>query len=123
VDHQCKVLHQEAQAAITVLETDLFEKVLMESPMLLDVQGNAITSAGRRVRENMAMSWLPKEQGPYTAEIFVWSSLSSPSPLVEKQTVAINIIILNSSRLAIVPLSFQSFCQIQILDTRIFCAI
>jgi hypothetical protein len=170
VDHQCKVLHQEAQAAITVLETDLFEKVLMESPMLLDVQGNAITSAGRRVRENMAItatlvndeqvsqsfmfivqvinedgavssilltlgslqpgeslkpsvSWLPKEQGPYTAEIFVWSSLSSPSPLVEKQTVAINIIILNSSRLAIVPLSFQSFCQIQILDTRIFCAI
>jgi hypothetical protein len=40
---------------------------------------------------NPSVSWLPREQGAYTAEIFVWSSLSSPAPLIEKHTVAFSI--------------------------------
>lgn len=40
---------------------------------------------------NPSVSWLPEEQGSYTAEIFVWSSLNSPTPLVEKHAVAFNI--------------------------------
>lgn len=129
---------KEAQAAITVLETDIFDKVFMESLALLDVQGNAITSGEGRVGESMtitatlvndelvlqsymfivqvidedgvvssmlltlgslqpdesinpSVSWIPKEQGAYTAEIFVWSSLNSPTPLIEKQAVAFSI--------------------------------
>lgn len=128
---------KEAEAAITVLETDLFDKVFMESPMLLDVHGNATTGEGR-AGENMAItatlvndeqvsqpftfivqvintdgavssllltlgslqpgeslnpsvSWVPEEQDAYTAEMFVWSSLNNPMPLVEKQTVAFSI--------------------------------
>jgi len=38
-----------------------------------------------------SVSWLPREQGAYTAEIFVWSSLSSPAPLVERHTVPFSI--------------------------------
>lgn len=34
---------KEAEAAITVLETDLFEKVFVENLTLLDLQGNAVT--------------------------------------------------------------------------------
>lgn len=34
-----------------------------------------------------SVSWLPDTSGTYTATIFVWSSLGSPSPLVEKQTI------------------------------------
>jgi hypothetical protein len=34
---------KEAEAAITVLETDLFDKVFMENLTLLDLQGNAVT--------------------------------------------------------------------------------
>jgi hypothetical protein len=129
---------KETEATITVLETDIFDKVFMESPTLFDVQGNAIASVGGRVGENVAItaalvndeqvlqpftfivqiidedgaassmlltlgslqpgesinpsvSWLPKEKGAYTAEIFVWNSLNSPTPLVEKQAVAFTI--------------------------------
>lgn len=129
---------KEAEAAITVLETDLFDKVFIENPMLFDVQGNAITSGEGRVGESMTITatlvndeqvsqsfmfivqvineegavssllltpgslqpggkinpsvpWLPMEQGAYTVEIFVWNSLNSPAPLVEKQTMAIAI--------------------------------
>ena len=46
-------------------------------------------TAGQSARSSV--SWLPSEQGAYTAEIFVWSSLSSPAPLVEKHTVAFSI--------------------------------
>jgi hypothetical protein len=34
---------------------------------------------------NPSLPLMPKEQGIYTAEIFIWSSLSAPTPLVEKQ--------------------------------------
>jgi len=40
---------------------------------------------------NPSASWLPSEQGIYTGEIFVWSSLNSCAPLVEKHTVAFNV--------------------------------
>lgn len=129
---------KEAETTITVLETDVFDKVLMQDAMLFDVRGSSITSGEGRVGESIAItatlvndeqvsqsfmfivqiideegtvsslsltlgslqpgqsanssvSWLPKEQGDYTAEIFVWSSLDSPVPLVEKQAVAFSI--------------------------------
>lgn len=127
---------KEVQAIITVLETDLFASVFIESSTLRDLQGNAVTEG--RVGESMAItatlvndeqvsqafmfiaqvidgdgaassilltlgslqpgesinasvSWLPKEKGDYTAEIFVWTSLNDPTPLVEKQAVAFSI--------------------------------
>jgi hypothetical protein len=130
---------REAEAILTVLETDIFDKVIMETPALLDVQGNEITSGQGKLGESIAItatlvndeqvsqpfmfivqiidedgvagsilltlgslqagesinpsvSWLPIEQGAYTAEIFVWSSLSSPTPMVEKQMVSFSII-------------------------------
>jgi hypothetical protein len=127
---------KEAGATITVLETDLFDKVFMENPTLLDLKGIAITEgkAGESISitatlvndeqvsqsfifvaqiineegtvssllltigslqpgesNNPSVSWLPKEKRAYIAEIFVWSSLDSPVPLVEKQAVAFSI--------------------------------
>ena len=129
---------KEAETAITVLETDIFDKVFMENPTLLDVQGNEITSGEGKFGESIAItatlvndeqvshsfmfivqiinkdgaagavlltlgslqpgesinpsvSWLPKEQGAYTAEIFVWSSLNDPTALVQKQAVAFSV--------------------------------
>jgi hypothetical protein len=38
-----------------------------------------------------SVSWLPEKQGSYTAEIFVWSSLDDPTPLVEKHSVAFSV--------------------------------
>jgi hypothetical protein len=38
-----------------------------------------------------SVPWLPEEQGSYTAEIFVWSSLNDPTPLVEKHSVAFSV--------------------------------
>lgn len=38
-----------------------------------------------------SVSWMPEEQGNYTAEIFVWSALDSPTPLVEKHSVAFSV--------------------------------
>ncbi|MGI0049638.1 MAG: hypothetical protein ACREAW_08855 [Nitrososphaera sp.] len=128
----------EAETTITVLETDIFDKVFMDSPALLDVQRNEITSGEGKFGENIAItatlvndeqvshsfmfivqiinkdgavdavlltlgslqpgesinpsvSWLPKERGAYTAEIFVWSSLNDPTPLVQKQAVAFSV--------------------------------
>jgi hypothetical protein len=127
---------KETEVVINVLETDLFDKVLMENPALLDLQGNPVTEG--RVGESMAITatlindeqvsqsfmfivqiidedgavssllltpgslqpvesinpsvpWLPKEKGDYNAEIFVWTSLNTPTPLVEKQAVAFSI--------------------------------
>jgi hypothetical protein len=129
---------REAEAILTVLETDIFDKVIMETPALLDVQGNEITSGQGKLGESIAItatlvndeqvsqpfmfivqiidkdgaagsilltlgslqagesinpsvSWLPKEQGAYTAEIFVWSSLNDPTPLVQKQAVVFSV--------------------------------
>jgi hypothetical protein len=36
-------------------------------------------------------SWLPDRAGSYTAEIFVWSSLNDPAPLVEKHSLAFGV--------------------------------
>jgi hypothetical protein len=129
---------KEAETAITVLETDIFDKVFMESPALLDVKRNKITSGEGKFGESIAItatlvndeqvshsfmfivqiinkdgavdavlltlgslqpgesinpsvSWLPKERGAYTAEIFVWNSLNDPTPLVQKQAVAVSV--------------------------------
>ncbi|MEW6604318.1 MAG: hypothetical protein AB1351_06470 [Thermoproteota archaeon] len=38
-----------------------------------------------------SVSWLPEKKGNYTAEIFVWSSLDGPMPLVEKHSTAFSI--------------------------------
>jgi hypothetical protein len=130
---------KEVDAIINVLATDIFDKVFMESPAILDIQGKEIKSGEGKIGESIAItatlvndeqlsqsfifivqiidedgaagsilltlgslqpgesinpsaSWLPKEHGAYIAEIFVWSSLSSPTPLVEKQMVSFSII-------------------------------
>lgn len=109
---------KQVEATINVLETDVFDKVFIESAALFDVRGNEMTSNEVRVGENIAItatlindeqvsqpfmfivqiidddgaasslsltpgslmpsqstnpstSWLPSEQGIYTAEIFV----------------------------------------------------
>lgn len=129
---------KEVDAIITVLATDIFDKVFMESPAILDIQGKEIKSGDGKIDESIAItatlvndeqvsqsfifivqiidedgaagsilltlgslqpgesinpsaSWLPKEQGAYTAEIFVWSSLNDPTPLVQKQAVAFSV--------------------------------
>jgi hypothetical protein len=129
---------KEAETVLTVLATDIFDKVVIESPALLDIQGNEIRSGEGKLGDSIAItatlvndeqvshsfmfivqiinkdgtvgavlltlgrlqseesinpsvSWLPKEQGAYTAEIFVWSSLNDPTPLVQKQAVAFTV--------------------------------
>jgi hypothetical protein len=35
--------------------------------------------------------WTPEKEGEYIIEVFVWSSLDSPRPLIQKQTLALDV--------------------------------
>ncbi|HEX7033820.1 MAG TPA: hypothetical protein VF172_12550, partial [Nitrososphaera sp.] len=38
-----------------------------------------------------SVSWTPQEEGSYTAEIFVWSTLDRPAPRVQKYSVPFSV--------------------------------
>jgi hypothetical protein len=127
---------KDVDATINVLETEVFDKIFIESTTLLNVQGNATTSG--RAGENIviaatlvneepvsqpyimivqiideegaaislsltigslaadesaspSVSWLPRQQGSYTAQIFVWTSVDGPTPLVERHAVTFSV--------------------------------